>query len=132
VTADKGKLFVRWLFTLAVGTSGVLHMIKPAGFVAIVPASFPSPLLLVYVSGVAELAGAVGLQVPWPGLRRWASFGLMALFVAVFPANVNMALHDLPMGGEHLSPAVLWGRLALQPVLIWLAWWCTSRSRAAR
>jgi uncharacterized membrane protein len=132
MTKARWKLVVRWLFTLAVGTAGVLHLVRPDGFVAIVPAWLPSPQWLVYFSGVAEIAGAVGLQAPWPDLRPYASYGLVALFIAVFPANVNMAMNDIPMNGKAVPPLLLWGRLPLQAILIWLAWWCTSRPAATR
>ena len=90
-----------------------------------VPASFPSPRLLVYMSGVAELAGGIGLVVPWPKLRRAAAWGIIALLVAVFPANVNMAINHISPAGMHLSPFALWARLPFQALFIAWAWWLT-------
>jgi uncharacterized membrane protein len=126
------KTLVRWLFTFAVGAAGVMHFLKPDGFVSIVPAYLPNPLLLVQISGAAEIAGALGLQTPWPKLRRAAAIGLMLLFVSVFPANLYQAMHDIPINGKHISPVILWGRLFLQPILIWLVWWCTTPPKAER
>jgi uncharacterized membrane protein len=100
---------------------GIDHFVNPEPFVRIVPAYLPAPLALVYVSGAAEIAGGAGLFLP--KLRRAASFGLIALYVAVFPANLNMALHDVPLGEEHLPPAALWGRLPLQLLFIAWAYW---------
>ena len=71
-------------------TSGVTHLVRPQVFEPIVPRSLPAPRQLVYVSGVAELVCAVGLLLP--RTRRLAGWGSAALLVAVFPANVQMAV----------------------------------------
>ena len=87
----------------------------------------PNPGALVAISGVAEVLGGVGLLVP--RLRRPAMWGLLALLLAVFPANVNMALNR-----EELAPSVpewtLWARLPLQAVLAWLVWTAGRERRA--
>jgi uncharacterized membrane protein len=80
------------------------------------PKRLPAPLALVYLSGVAEVAGGVGLLVPT--LQRAAAWGLIALFAAVFPANVNMAVNGIGFGKKPTPPWILWGRLPLQAVLI--------------
>lgn len=101
--------------------AGILHFIGADYYATIVPDWLPAPLLLVYVSGVAEIAGGIGLLIP--ATRRLAAWGLIALFVAVFPANIHMAVHHInPFGGEPPSAIVLWGRLPLQLVLIWWAY----------
>ena len=109
---------------LAVGmvAVGIAHFANPDPFVRIVPGYLPAPLVLVYVSGAAEIAGGLGLLVP--RLRRLASYGLIALYVAVFPANVHMALHDIQLqpGGD-LPQWAMWARLPLQAGLIAYAWW---------
>ncbi|MEO6952028.1 MAG: hypothetical protein ABI321_09460 [Polyangia bacterium] len=124
-----GKSIARWLIALGMMISGVLHFVITAAYASIVPAYLPGHTLLVWISGVAELLGGVGLLVPSLAIRRAASWGLIALLVAVFPANVDMALHHLPMNGHPVAPAILWGRLPLQAVLIWLTWWCTRAPR---
>lgn len=101
---------------------GTLHFVKPEPFVRIVPQALPRPLALVYLSGFFEILGGLGLLVP--RTRRAAAWGLVALYVAVFPANVNMAVNDLPFGALR-SPTLAWLRLPLQAVLILWAWWCT-------
>jgi uncharacterized membrane protein len=95
---------------------GITHFTAPGIYVAMVPPQLPSPLLLVYLSGVAEIAGGIGLTIP--PLRRAASIGLIALYIAVFPANVYMALAELPFGGHPVAPWLLWARLPLQAVFI--------------
>jgi uncharacterized membrane protein len=92
------------------------------------PAQLPAPLLLVQISGVAEIAGGLGLILPQT--RRLAAWGLIALFLAIFPANVNMAVHHLPLDGKPVAPALLWARLPLQLVLIAWAYWYTRPDRS--
>lgn len=79
--------------------------------------------LLVAISGACEILGGLGLLVP--ATRRWAAWGLVALFVAVFPANVNMAIHRLPFGKFPVPVWALWARLPLQAVLVAWAWTLT-------
>jgi uncharacterized membrane protein len=111
-------------------TMGVLHFTHAATFASIVPDYLPAPLLLVYVSGIFELLlGAALLPEPTRPLAAW---GLCALYVAVFPANVHMALHpELPLAGvpDHMrpSPLGLWLRLPLQAVFIAWAYRYTKR-----
>ena len=104
---------------------GLLHFLEPDGFVRIVPAWLPAPLLLVQVSGFFEIAGGAGLLVA--RAHRAAAFGLIALYVAVFPANINMAVHDIQPVGHPIPTWALWGRLPFQALFIGLAWWM-SRS----
>ena len=98
---------------------GVVHFAMPGPFVSIVPAALPAPYALVLVSGFFEILGGVGLLVP--RARRAASYGLVLLYLAVFPANINMALH--PELGRGIPEWSLWARLPLQFVFIaWAAW----------
>jgi uncharacterized membrane protein len=98
--------------------AGVNHFVVPATYVGMMPAELPAPLLLVQISGVAEIAGGLGLLVPQT--RRLAAWGLIALYIAVFPANLNMAVNHLPLGSRPVATWLLWARLPLQIVLI--AW----------
>jgi uncharacterized membrane protein len=99
---------------------GILHFAQPSPFVAIVPNYLPQPLMLVYISGVFEIAGGIGLL--WPRFRRLAAYGLICLLIAVFPANINMAVNQMTFGGK-VPEAALWLRLPLQFVLIALVFW---------
>ncbi len=94
-----------------------------AFFVGIVPPYLTNASLLVYVSGAFELAGVVGLLIP--RLRRYAGYGLMALVVAVSPANVHMWLH--PELFPDFPRWVFAARLMFQLVLLWLIWWSCCR-----
>lgn len=95
---------------------GAGHFLLAPFFVAIVPAYLPAPQWLVAISGACELAGGLGLL--WPPSRRAAGVGLLILTVAVFPANLQMALH--PERYALFTPWLLWLRLPLQLVI--LAW----------
>jgi uncharacterized membrane protein len=97
-------------------TSGVLHFVRPETFESIVPRVLPAPRLLVYASGAVELLCAAGLA----RRRDWARTASAALLVAVFPANVQMAL-DAGSGRHHGmadNRALAWGRLPLQVLLV--------------
>ncbi len=100
--------------------AGAMHFVAPGPFIRIVPRWLPAPAALVAISGACEILGGLGLLVP--GTRRWAAWGLVALLVAVFPANVNMALHRLPFGKYPVPAWALWARLPLQLLLIGWAW----------
>jgi len=101
--------------------AGANHFRQPAFYASIVPPFFPSAGLLVVLSGLAEIA--LGAAVLVPSSRVWAAWGLIALLVAVFPANLYMAWH--PERFPAIAPALLWLRLPLQGVFIAWAYWFT-------
>jgi uncharacterized membrane protein len=109
---------------------GVLHFAVPRPFVSIVPSALPAPLALVLISGVFEVLGGVGLLVP--RVRRAASVGLVLLYLAVFPANINMTLHPEISAGLGIPAWALWARLPFQAVLIAWALWVGGDGRPAR
>ena len=117
-TTQKVFLVVAAIFYMLAGT---LHFLRPDIYMTIMPPYIPWHLAMVYISGAAEFAGGAGLLIPQ--LRRAAAWGLVALLIAVFPANVYMATS---------APAfswILWLRLPLQAVLIWWVLACTAPSR---
>ena len=108
---------------------GILHFLSPEPFTKIVPAWLPAARTLVLVSGVFEILGGAGLLVPQT--RRWASYGLVALYVAVFPANVNMAVNHISIGDAPMPTWALWARLPFQILfIVWALW--VGRSDAPR
>ena len=116
------------LYVMSLGyvVAGVMHFVYPSAYAQIVPPVLPAPLLLVYLSGVAEIAVGVGLL--YPPTRRAAAVATMLLLAAIFPANVYMAVSGVAVQGPvsaDPSPAVRWGRLPLQAVLVAWAWWYT-------
>jgi uncharacterized membrane protein len=98
--------------------AGAMHFRAPKAYIRTVPRWLPAPAALVMVSGVSEILGGLGLLLPVT--RPWAAWGLIALFVAVFPANVNMAVNRIGFGRKPTPAWLLWARLPLQAVLI--AW----------
>ena len=105
----------------AFATSGIVHLVRPQVFASIMPRAIPDEhhTNLIYASGLVELVCAAGL------LRRtrWAGAASVATLVAVFPANVQMAL-DAGTGrnaGPSDNRAIAWGRLPLQLLMVWAA-----------
>lgn len=118
----RAKPVVRVLAAIAMIGVGLLHFVSPEPFVKIVPAALPAPLALVYLSGFFEILGGAGLLVP--RVRFWAAWGLIALYVAVFPANINMAVNHIQLDPANPIPEwAAWGRLPFQALFIGVAFW---------
>ncbi|MDQ6825920.1 MAG: hypothetical protein M3Z14_01805 [Candidatus Eremiobacteraeota bacterium] len=116
------RLSLNALTTLFI-VAGALHFILTPYYMHMMPSFLSWHRSLVLVSGACEIAGGAGLLIP--ATRRLAALGLIALLIAVFPANVTMAL-----GAERFVAAghawVLWLRLPLQFVLIAWIWWAAA------
>ncbi|MBM4243007.1 MAG: DoxX family protein [Deltaproteobacteria bacterium] len=125
------KTVMRFPLAAVLLGAGVMHFVDPWFFVQIMPPYLPWHWELVYLSGVIEIALGVALLVP--ATQRLAAWGALALFVAVFPANVHMAManvqFDPPPAMGQPSQAAAWGRLPLQLVLILWAWWLARDDR---
>lgn len=124
------KTPLRYVLGVAFVGAGAMHFVVPRLYGQIVPPVLPWPVGLVYLSGLAEVLVGAGLLVA--RTRRVAAWGLVALLVAVFPANVYMATSGVvvegpPVGTVDPSPLVRWGRLPLQGVLVAWALWYTRR-----
>lgn len=123
-TAQKIGLFhAAILYVVA----GVFHFTKTEAYLKIMPPYIPYHVPLVLISGVFEILGGLGLLLPQ--MRRAAAWGLIALLIAVFPANIYMATNPIQAGAVSVAPALRWARLPLQLLLVWWLLWCT-RSRA--
>jgi uncharacterized membrane protein len=103
-------------------SAGVNHFVIPKTYKQIVPPGIGDPATLVRVSGVAEIAGGVGVLLS--RTRRPAGFGLIALLAAVFPANIHMARN--PAKFKKIPGWALYARLPLQPLMMWWAWRATK------
>ena len=106
--------YSRYLLAVIMVAAGVYHFVNPQVYVSIMPKYLPWHLPLVYISGVLEILFGAGLLT---GYSSFAAWGLIALLIAVFPANLNMTLH--PELAPQISSVLLWLRLPLQAVLIW-------------
>ncbi len=114
-----GRTLLAILFVIA----GSLHFLIPQAYVKIMPLALPAPLTLVYLSGIAEIFGGLGLLLPLT--RHAAAWGLMTLLIAVLPANLNMVVDHTRFASIPLW--ALWLRIPLQLPLIYWAWLYTRR-----
>lgn len=115
------RISVAALAALMAG-SGTLHLVRPGPYEKIVPRFLGNAEPYVFWSGIAEIFAAALLV--FPRTRRLGATFTAALLLAVFPANVQMALDGPVPGGNWFtgSTAMLWLRLSLQPLLVWWAW----------
>ena len=109
--------------------ASTMHFTASEAELKIIPAFLPLRREALYITGVLEFLGGIGLFVPNRKVQRAASWGLVGLLVAIFPANVYQAIANIKLGGFLDSPLYLWGRLPFQAVFISWALWCTSGER---
>jgi len=113
---------MRWLMGVLFVMAGVNHFVQPGFYVRLMPPYLPWHLSLVYASGVVEIALGVALVVPKVSKRAaWGIIGLLVIFLTV---HVHMLVHAEEFPKVHVS--LLWGRLALQGLLITWAYWFTK------
>lgn len=119
------RFVLQWLFALLFVLAGLNHFRNPDFYVTIMPPYLPRHRDLVYLSGVAEIVLGVLLVIPRTTVL--AAWGLIALLIAVFPANVHMALRaeEYP----RFAPALIYARLPLQALLLAWAYWYTRPAR---
>jgi uncharacterized membrane protein len=113
------QTITRHLLALVYTVAGILHIIWPAPFLSITPAWVPWPNIIILLTGICEIAGAIALYNIT--FRRAAGIALAVYAVAVFPANINHAVLDLGLAQPVLGPWYHIPRLAFQPVLVWAA-----------
>ncbi len=123
------KPIVRGLLALFFILAGANHFRTPEIYLGMMPPWLPAPELMNTISGAAEIFGGVGLLIA--ATRRAAGWGLIALLIAIFPANIHVALQG-HMPGTDFSPLALWLRLPFQAVFIALVWWTAVRRDPAQ
>ena len=118
------KELFRVILAVSLIIVGVTHFTVPDQYARIVPPQLPYPVGLVYLSGFYEILGGIGLLVP--PVSQAAAWGLIALFIAVFPANINMAVNHIKI--DHIPDSNLLQavRLPFQAVFIAWAWLYTK------
>ncbi len=121
MTDSKTKIIVRVLFAIVYLLAGIAHLRSPAGFLAITPDWVPAPELVIKLTGIAEIAGAIGLMVP--RLRYAAGMGLALYALCVWPANIHHMINNVEVDGQAASMWYHVPRMIAQPVIIWLALW---------
>ena len=116
------KFVLKWLFGLMFIAAGANHFRDPAFYLPMMPPYLPWPWELIAVSGACEIV--LGGLLLIPRYSRYAAWGLIVLLIAVFPANVQMALN--PDLYPQFSPVAIWSRLPVQGLLIAWAYWFTG------
>jgi uncharacterized membrane protein len=118
---ETARTALRCLLALIYIVVGIAHVRSPTGFLQITPEWVPYPAQVILISGICEVAGAIGLMIP--RLRYAAGIGLALYAVVVFPANIKHAMEGIAVGGTQLSWWYHGPRLAFQPVFVWWALW---------
>lgn len=121
------EIVMKWLLGLFFVAAGVNHFYNPDFYLKIMPPYLPWHIFLVYLSGVFEIVFGAMLFARKYG--RVAAWGIIAVLIAVFPANIHMALH--PESYPDINPAWLWIRLPLQAVMVAWAYWFTRPASAS-
>jgi uncharacterized membrane protein len=124
---DHARSVMRYVLAALLIAAGINHFVKPAFYVSIMPTYLPWHAELVFISGVIEIGVGVLLFFPAAGVfGRWSA---IALLMAVFPANVHMAMH--PELFPQFNPVVMWLRVPFQALLVAWVYWCTQPGRAS-
>ncbi len=117
------RLFLACLYVAA----GTLHLLNPEPFLKITPNWVVAAPLVIALTGIAEIAGALALVQPWwSRLRVLAGWSLAAYALCVWPANVNHLLLDMARPDHGLGWAYHGPRMIAQPMLIWAALWSSD------
>ena len=127
---SRTKTILLWTMGIFYVVAGVMHFARPDFYVPMMPAYLPAHVPLIYLSGLAELL--LGVAVLVPAIRSPAAWGIILLLIAIFPANVHIALHNVPVFGAKEGAGV-WNfvRLPVQGLLMAWAWWYTGPSEPA-
>jgi uncharacterized membrane protein len=122
--SDNARAIMRWMLAALFAAAGVAHLAAPDKLLAITPSWVPFAPQVIFVTGLCELAGAVAL-VTKP-LRQPAGIALAAYALCVWPANFKHAIDQIDL--PYISSSWLYHgpRLALQPVIIWWALYCSG------
>lgn len=122
---------VKTIFRILLGAffilAGILHFTTPDPYLKMMPPFIPFHLFMVYASGVVEAVG--GVMVLIPATRRAGGWLLMLTLLAIFPANVYMAINGVQPFPFEVSAATAWGRLPIQGLFwAWVWWTCLAKS----
>jgi uncharacterized membrane protein len=122
---SRGKTVMLWLMGVFYIVAGVNHFVNPDAYLPMMPPYLPSHGLLIWLSGLAEVVLGIGVLVPTT--RSISAWGIIALLIAIFPANLHIALYNVPVFGAKEGAGIFnWIRLPFQGLLILWAWWYTD------
>ena len=118
------RTVLRLVLALLYAIAGVLHLVAPRPFLAIMPSGLPFPTEIVFLTGIAEILGAAALAQGWSAsLRKAGAIGLALYAVCVFPANINHFAIDMARPDQGLGLAYHVPRMIAQPIIVWWALW---------
>lgn len=123
----QNKQILKGVFAVCMIVAGITHFIAPDTYVKIVPPQLPYPEAIVYISGFFEILGGIGLLIPL--VSQAAAWGLVLLLIAVYPANINMAVNNIHLDNIPNGNWFQAIRLPFQFVLIAWAYWYTKPDR---
>jgi uncharacterized membrane protein len=127
---NRAKPILLWVMAILYIFAGYNHLANPEFYLAIMPPGLPNPEWLNVISGLAEIV--LGVFLLEPRTRVYAAWGIIALLVAVFPANVYVASQNVGMEGPGTGAgAANYIRLPFQALFIVWAWWYTRPEEAA-
>ncbi len=119
------KHLLLWVMAVVYALAGFNHLMNPGFYVAIMPPGLPNPEWLNVISGLAEIV--LGVFLLDPRVRAFAAWGIIALLIAVFPANLYVALENVGMDGPGTGdPVFNYVRLPFQALFLLWAWWYTG------
>jgi uncharacterized membrane protein len=118
------KRILLWVMAIFYVLAGVMHFVRPDYYRPMMPPYLPWHDFLIYLSGLAETG--LGIAILIPSIRPLAAWGIVLLLIAIFPANLHIALHNVPVFGATEGAGIgNWIRLPFQAVLMAWAWWYT-------
>ena len=118
------RTVLRLVLALLYAIAGVLHLVAPRPFLAIMPSGLPFPTEIVFLTGIAEILGAAALAQGWSAsLQKAGAIGLALYAVCVFPANINHFAIDMARPDQGLGLAYHVPRMIAQPIIVWWALW---------
>ena len=121
---SRTKLVLLWLMAVLYAFAGFNHLLNPDFYVLIMPPGLPNPEWLNVLSGLAEIV--LGVFILEPRVRVYAAWGIIALLIAVFPANVYVTMENIGSGGPGTGTLMAnWIRLPFQALFVLWAWWYT-------
>jgi uncharacterized membrane protein len=124
------KRTLLWIMAAAYTFAGFNHLLNPEFYLAIIPPNLADPQWLNVISGLAEIT--LGVFLLEPTTRVYAAWGIIALLVAVFPANIYAAQQNIGLGGPGTgNPVVAYARLPFQALFVLWAWWYTRRDASS-
>ena len=122
---SKWKTFLIWFTGFSYIAAGIPHFSNAEFYMPMMPPYLPWHLELIYLSGLFEILGGIGVIIP--ATRKFSGWGLIALLIAVFPANIHIVLNEVQLTAEPINPVLMWARLPFQAFFIGWIYFVTQK-----